>query len=312
MCLLCVFEPGASPTKTELMHAADSNPHGYGFAFMTDDRILTGRGMDAEEVIDRFLRIREGFPNTWAMFHARYTTHGLTNKANCHPFRVGGDVNTVLAHNGILDVDVPKWEDRSDTRIFAEDILPEFMEWLDDPDGFDMLSDWAGGNKIAIFTMDERMANNVYIINEHLGHWDKGRWWSNNSYKESPWARFRTVGYKYMGQDLLDDDDITPATLKHLRGMHRDAEGLKSGWWKHGQRKCVWCYTYLDKDEWEYGYCITCKTCLECTYDIAECACVAPASAMLKDAILADKDESDREYKLWWQEPAFADQYASE
>ena len=147
MCLLCVMEPGSIPTRQQLKNAADSNPHGYGYAFLTEDRIITGRGMDADEVIDRFLRIREGFPNTWAMFHARYTTHGATDKANCHPFRVGGSPDIVIGHNGILPVDVPKHEDRSDTRIFAEDILPDLVEWLDDPHGWQMLEDFAGSSK---------------------------------------------------------------------------------------------------------------------------------------------------------------------
>lgn len=293
MCLLCVFEPGSGPTKQELMNAADSNPHGYGYAFLTDDRILTGRGMNAEEVIDRFLRIREGFPNTWAMFHARYTTHGLTDKSNCHPFRVGHSVDTVLAHNGILDVDVPKWEHRSDTRIWAEDFMPEFMTWLDDKDGFEQLEDWAAGNKIAIFTLDPKMENNVYIINEGLGHWDNGRWWSNTTYKESWYSNYRktqTMG-SLRSHSLWDMDRATDTDV--------------ANWTK----LCTWCRSYLSGKELKYGYCGNCKTCLDCCADIEDCQCYLPAhpSQVIGGTVseLADIVENTPEYKRWWEEEGF-------
>jgi glutamine amidotransferase len=301
MCLLCVFEPGASPTRQELMNAADSNPHGYGYAFLTNDKILTGRGMDAEEVIDRFLRIREGFPNTWAMFHARFTTHGLTDKANCHPFRVGNEQHTVLAHNGILDIEVPKGSHRSDTRIWAEDIMPEFMEWLDDPTGYDQLEDWAGNNKIAIFTLDPRMANNVYIINEGLGHWDKGRWFSNDTYKYSWYSNYKRTGARQtiLGGSLWGADDVgeEPAFLS---GKKETTE-----WWKYGSsRFCCWCRSWLGDDEWEKGYCGNCKMCLDCCCSLSECLCWSPSGGEPSaEALTAIEDTAA--YKRWWEEEGF-------
>jgi glutamine amidotransferase len=302
MCLLCVFEPGASPTKTELMNAADSNPHGYGYAFLTNDKILTGRGMNAEEVIDRFLRIREGFPNTWAMFHARFTTHGLTDKANCHPFRVGNEQHTVLAHNGVLDIDVPKGSHRSDTRIWAEDMMPEFMEWLDDPLGWEQLEDWAKGNKIAIFTLDPRMESSVYIINEGLGHWDKGRWFSNDTYKYSwyrdykrPLGRVASVSGSLW--DVEGPYSEEPAVL-HTKSADT------AGWWQHGgSRFCYWCRSWLGDKEWEKGYCDNCKMCLDCCCDLSECECYTPSSAANHAVRLAI--EETEEYKKWWDEEGF-------
>lgn len=271
MCLLCVFEPGSSPTRQELENSAASNPHGFGYAFLMDDRIITGRGMDANDVIDRFMRLRDGHPNVWAMFHARYATHGTTNKSNCHPFRVDGDPNIVLAHNGILPIDVPKHENRSDTRIFADDHLPNYLEWLDDPQGFELLESWASGNKIAVFSLDKRLENNVYIINENLGHWDNGRWWSNTSYKSSP----------YVGR------------YESLRAYDSGEACTVTEWWKRSStQECIYCYSMLNDQEWDWGYCDTCKSCLECAMDIIDCECYRPG--------LSAKTTTYRQPAMWW------------
>ena len=264
------------------MTAAQNNPHGYGYAFMTHDKIITGRGMDAEEVIDRFLRIREGFPDTWAMFHARYTTHGATDKSNCHPFRVGGDQNIVLAHNGILPIDVPKYEDRSDTRIFAEDMLPDYLDWLDDPDGWDMLESWAGGSKVAIFSLDPRLESNIYIINEAYGHWTDGIWWSNDGYKPSKWS----VGRWGRGLWEADDDSLGAYTSS---GYYNKTE-----WWKkQSDQSCIYCNNSLTDNEWEWGYCDLCKSCLECAQDIVDCECWSHKRDTVKTI-------------HWWEEEAFS------
>lgn len=282
MCLLCVMEPNNTPTREQLMTAASNNPHGYGYAFMTNDRIITGRGMDAEEVIDRFLRIREGFPNAWAMFHARYTTHGSTDKSNCHPFRVGGDESIVLAHNGILPIDLPKGEKRSDTRIFAEDMLPDYLTWLDDPDGWDMLEEWVGSSKVAVFSLDERLQSNVYILNESYGHWTDGIWWSNDGYKPSKWSNNRWGS-------LWDSDDSI--------GAYTSGSFSKTEWWKRqSDQSCIYCNSKLTDNEWEWGYCDFCKSCLECAQDIIDCECYN-----------TPKDRIDsKNYKHWWEEEAFS------
>lgn len=289
MCLLCVFEPGASPTREELENSAASNPHGFGYAFLMEDRIVTGRGMDATDVIDRFMRIRAGFPDVWAMFHARYATHGTTNKSNCHPFRVDGDPNIVLAHNGILPIDVPKYENRSDTRIFADDHLPNYLEWLDDPEGFQLLESWASGNKIAVFSLDPRLENNVYIINENLGHWDNGRWWSNSSYKSSPYTgRYESLrAYGWDDAGFFDSDnqkcDVTE-------------------WWKRAtEQQCIYCSAMVTDQEWDWGYCDNCKTCLECAMDIIDCECYRPNLPQHNKVVTYRQPH-------WWEEEAFTTQ----
>lgn len=259
MCLLCVMEPNETPTREQLLTAAEANPHGFGFAIMTNDRILTGRGMDAEEVIDRFLRLRAGFPNGHAMFHTRFTTHGSTSKANCHPFRVAGDPDIVLAHNGVLPLNPD--DDRSDTRLFAEEWLPELgIEALDDPVMYAELENWARGSKVAIFSKSSLLQKDVYILNEHLGHWNKGIWWSNYSYeKYKSYGSYCSSGYasweRYDG--LLDAE----AALDEY-GIFDDSS------------YCSFC-SQRDLDA-DYAMCRSCGTCLDCFEDVVECLCYVP------------------------------------
>lgn len=183
MCLLIATTGSARPSKKALRRAAIQNPDGFGYAVIGDGRIYTYRSMDAEETIKSYFEVRDEFPNSNSIFHLRITTHGATNIENCHPFRVNDDV--VMGHNGMLPIKEDKG--RSDTRIFAEDWLPEFDlgDLLDTQDGMAELENFAGASKLAFLNTSSLLRKSLYIVNEELGHWDNGVWYSNNSYKKS-------------------------------------------------------------------------------------------------------------------------------
>lgn len=290
MCLLTVMQPYSTPTREQLVQAACNNPHGFGYAIMFGDRIVTGRGMDAEEIIDRFLAIRERCPDTWAMFHHRYTTHGDTNKSNCHPFRVGGDEQIVLAHNGIIPINLPKGERRSDTRVFAEDELPHLLEYLDCDNGYEELEDYIGWSKVCIFSISPKLEQNVYILNESSGTWDNGIWWSNDSYKPSKyegWSSLRAYGSGSLWNYEDDEIAVIPS---------RSGSCEMSGWWQRSDmQQCLFCSTNMSDQEWEWGYCDWCKSCLECANDIIDCECN-------RGEMFADFDPELSRYKNWWNE----------
>jgi len=220
MCLLVVASPNSTPRKKDLECASCNNPHGFGFAVITPNGIVTGRGMSSKKVIKQFLEVRKQYPSGWAMFHARYATHGVKNEDNCHPFKVPSNPHTYLAHNGILDVHIPAGDKRSDTRVFAEDVLPAMggVTALDNDDVWKMVSKFALGSKVAILTLDPKAKEQCYIINESSGHWDNdGIWWSNNGYKQSAWSTY--VGMPagtynpVMGTDISSEDYECPNCL---------------------------------------------------------------------------------------------------
>lgn len=217
MCLLTYLPANVQPDTEALRCGAQCNNDGHGFGIVVpgQEEILVGKGMNAEEVIAEFVRLRAQYPHGPALFHSRLTTHGNTGVDNCHPFVVNGDARTVVAHNGILPRDShPKilgytvrpsdkdpnvqirsavYDQRSDTRILADDLLMERWPTLDSRHTRKRLTRWLGtGNKILVLTTDPRYRKDAYLFNADLGVWTGGIWYSNSSFR--PFGRARS-GY---------------------------------------------------------------------------------------------------------------------
>lgn len=258
MCLLHIAEPNKAPTYEQLRCACSNNPDGFGYAVHTGDSIITGRGLDYDSVIRRFLNVRDRYPDGYAMFHARLATHGGVNKNNCHPFRVGGSDKIILGHNGILPVDIPKGDNRSDTKIFADELLPKAgIESLDDDSYFDELEKWAGGSKIAILSTSPKLKYELYMVNQQLGDWDKGLWWSNSSYKYD-YTRWTWLPKKKTKSDgdfkisCYDEDDLESQIDLTI---------------------CYSCGDTFTEMAMITGLCETCEHCIECYDHLSACLC---------------------------------------
>ena len=264
MCLLMVAM-GVAPKREQLVNASLSNPHGYGFAVNHGDRIVTGRSMKYDNLIDRFLAEMERSDNPIGMFHARFTTHGSTTLENNHPFRVDGRKDIVLAHNGMLPIEPRYGDDRSDTRIFAEDILGSIgVEGLDDKHVFDSLEYFARGSKVAILSTAPELRDSVYILNENLGHWKGDIWWSNYGYEGSyfgygGYSKPYSTDYKAWGDEI---PVIGGSSTKYV-----DTGEM-----------CYVCTTMIDEEDYQEGICSTCNSCLECFDHAVNCICYRPNS----------------------------------
>lgn len=229
MCLLIFAKGGATPSKKSLRIAARNNPDGFGFAIIGDGMIHRFRSMDIEETITAFFEARKRFPKGHAIFHLRITTHGATNVDNCHPFVINDAV--VMGHNGILPI---KEEDgRSDTRIFAEDWMPELgiKNLLDDADGVKELEKFIGYSKLAFLNVGDELDKPFYIINERLGHWSDGVWYSNSSYEESLYLPRGYTSSRTWESSWLPphyDDDETGAGVMEPDYRNYDYSGRSS------------------------------------------------------------------------------------
>ena len=264
MCILVVCEPNSTPSKSDLHAGACANPHGFGFAIHAGDKIISERSMSAKKSIKRFMELRAQYPNGYAMWHARYATHGVKNEQNCHPFQVGDDEGTYLAHNGVLDVAIPHGDRRSDTRVFAEDTLPKLggVAALDDDTIWLMISKWATGSKIAILTTSTTAKYPMYLVNENLGTWDnEGIWWSNQSHKRTVYAKptvlttyneYDTVSKWADVAEVLDDSQL--------------------------DELCPYCLGTVDLNDNPY-YCPTCTLCFDCSDVVHNCMCYTPSTA---------------------------------
>lgn len=239
MCLLCYFEPNAEIDTRDLELACESNPDGFGFSILKPTgEIITRKSMNHGALIDQFLEMREMNPNSHSIFHARIATAGAVALENCHPFNITG-LNAVIGHNGHLPIQIPANDSRSDSRIFAESILPNRISALDSFKGIQKLEKWAGSSKLVILNGDSRLSQPVYFLNESLGHWKNGGWFSNWSY--------------------CDFSSETP----NFNQMN---------WFDF----CTNCGGRLEDESFEFGFCELCFSCLDCLADADSCMCFTP------------------------------------
>lgn len=194
MCLLTYFLPGVQPDTDALALGAEWNSDGHGYAIVVGDRIVTRKSMVPNDLIDEFESMRRKHPDGPALFHSRIGTAGTVGKENCHPFQVGNDPRTVVAHNGIMpeSMQPAKGDPRCDTRIFAEKHLP--YRNLNSAKSRRKLGKWLGTDKVVVLSVNPAHRESSWLINGRHGIWDNesGVWYSNSSYNG---RGFCTYGY---------------------------------------------------------------------------------------------------------------------
>lgn len=244
MCLLTYYPAHVQPDPDLLYTGAEWNDDGHGFAIVTGRRLLIRRSMHAAELIDTFAKLRRKHRAGPAIFHSRLGTAGTMDLANCHPFRVAGDRRTIIAHNGIFPMAAQptKGDNRSDTKIFADDVLHGLD--LGDQDVRDRIGTWMGKhNRVAILTVNPRYDANAYLINEGSGEWISGAWYSNPDY-------LVPIAVAYAAMERGD----------------RAAAGHADENWPGWYGECWICSSTADVDS-ERVMCMACNICLDCGQD---------------------------------------------
>jgi hypothetical protein len=159
------------------------NSDGGGFAFINDNKeIEVVKSMRLEHFWKQYKEARREYKEADFLLHMRIATHGSVCLDNTHPFAV--DEQTVMAHNGII-YDVNKFakgkkDDRSDTRLFVDEILPSLPKnWLDDKALKHMVETYIGQSKLMFLSVNPELKESVYILNKWKGDHADGMWFSN-------------------------------------------------------------------------------------------------------------------------------------
>jgi glutamine amidotransferase len=255
--MLCVIPPNVVPSRDKLENSALNNPHGFGYAIAipSEKRIHAFRTMNPDECINRFMEDRKRYVEGYAIWHARYATHGSNTIENCHPFKVGNEL-TYLAHNGIISVISPEKDDRSDTRIFAEDILAKIggVTALDNPQVWNMLEDFTTGSKVAVLSVDPKAKHELYLLHADKGWEDSsGVWWSNNTCHLDSWySKYGASTYASKAAAMVTEEDDYWLICDLCENARDYWDALKTG---------------------DDQYCDVCKSCWDCGALRNDCLC---------------------------------------
>lgn len=211
MCHLAFIPAGIACTPAMIRgfeNSGFSNPDGNGFCMVNamGTELFTFRSMDLFEATQKFEEMRPQFMGD-ALWHTRWGTHGETSIRNVHPFRVGTDRDTFLAHNGILPMVTwpSQGEWRSDTNNFAHRTVGSWGSKFDSEAFRAHVEKFIGGSKLVVITVNPAYKKNAYIFNEAGGFWDTdGTWRSNSDHLPSSTKYSKAMGYPRWWE--LDDE----------------------------------------------------------------------------------------------------------
>ena len=190
MCLLIKADAGQIIPKEHLKNGWRENPHGAGFAFAKDGKVLVRKGFRRFKDFWRTYRDFQQYPK---IVHLRYGNVGSLSMDNCHPFQVDSDL--VFAHNGTISITSTRKDlhgQWSDTRIFNELILKDLRKrdknFLENSSWRWMLSNSIGYSNLVFLDSEGKFT----IINKSMGELDTetGIWYSNKDYLAKPTHKY--------------------------------------------------------------------------------------------------------------------------
>ena len=179
MCIAILKPKDKEISDEYLENCFEHNKDGAGIAYACNGKLYINKGIFDKKKFIQTVRQAEKIAEGAMLIHCRIGTHGLKDKNNCHPHIVNS--RCVLIHNGILNIDVPRDSEESDTICFIKRYLkPLSRDFMRDDAICDLIEKAIGsGNK---FVLLNHMGE-YKIINEKAGHWKDGIWYSNYSYE---------------------------------------------------------------------------------------------------------------------------------
>jgi len=182
MCVIVYKPKKADVTKKTLKQCWNDNPDSGGFMFAYNGKLNIVKGfVSFKKFYKRYRECVNKYRNSNFVIHFRIATHGLVDRANCHPFAVNKNVG--FAHNGILNcVNVSLKSNKSDTKLFCENVLKKLPADFLNKQEYQILLEGLAQNECSkfVFLTNEGVC---HIFNEVAGTWKNGCWFSSGGYK---------------------------------------------------------------------------------------------------------------------------------
>ena len=162
--------------KKQIQNSWDNNDMGAGLLWNKDGKLSVFKTYEYEEYIEKYNELRDDKSIGNIVLHFRIATSGYNGEHNLHPFLTNDNLGFV--HNGVIKGLGNK--SFSDTYEF-NDMLKKFSHnfLACDMSRF-FISEYIGYSKLIFLDNKDKYT----IINEELGKWSSGNWYSNDSYKE--------------------------------------------------------------------------------------------------------------------------------
>ena len=139
MCVILVKEVGYDlPNENNLLACWNKNPHGAGFMFNDNGKVIIKKGyMNFNDFYNELISIDKKIylKNRGLVIHFRIATSGLVDKGNCHPHPLSDSINDLsntyietnlgVAHNGVITFYNRKDDTLNDTQLFVKNDLFE-------------------------------------------------------------------------------------------------------------------------------------------------------------------------------------------
>jgi hypothetical protein len=185
-------------SKNTLNNCWENNDQGAGLLYNKNGKLTTFKTYNKKEFIKTYFKVRNNI-KTKIVLHFRIATSGFEQFTNLHPFLINDNLGFV--HNGVISgLGNNK---HSDTYQFNEMLKKLKPDFLTCQTTVKLIQSFIGSSKLVFLSKDD----NHYIINENLGQWIDGNWYSNDSHK-------KVENFSYFGNSKIwknkQDNFYTP------------------------------------------------------------------------------------------------------
>jgi len=226
MCLAILnTKKGGRLPKSQVQNSWDNNDMGSGLLWNKDGKLNVFKSYDYDEYLEKYNELRDDKSIGNIVLHFRIATSGYNGEHNLHPFLVNDDLGFV--HNGVIKGLGNKTF--SDTYEFNDMLKKYKHNFLTCEMSKFFISEYIGYSKLIFLDSKDKYT----IINEELGKWSSGNWYSNDSYKQYN-------DFKYYGNQKVYTKPATKTA---------DVNGNKSDTKVYD--KTTYSFDYNKIDEWD-------------------------------------------------------------